>query len=449
MVDPHGNVARQGRQRGGFYGSAVNRAGRSRKQKESVAATTPEWFVRRNVRLHGSSETPRASKGAVIDCALVVKDKATGNVTGKVEFDVGAHELRDVVGPLLKAWGGDEGLRKLEEHFGQARGDEVVAKASGDIGDRKHAEDESSRRSLALHPLIEAEIKCTVAASLSLARPEVADSFAATKTNLVLQCPRDGGIRRLNELVDGVADNLGADVIRLDAQDIVQLSEGFVGRNSPSQMASVETLGYDTHRPVIEDAYEDGTEETEDAEDVSADDGAHQPPDSFRSHHSNPVFDLPRVRVLPIVMAATGKTNFRDLLKASRAASANMAASGGHLVSPEIIQSEFAQPDQQPAKGKMEFSAVLEMLVEANLTKRAALAANSEFPTSSHGPDATDTETDQQGDAEAKGELKPLLQVALTQMSDPYSTMETLLQIQSRRAVEHSSKITTRSHQRT
>jgi hypothetical protein len=90
------------------------------------------------------------------------------------------------------------------------------------------------------------EILSTLRAGLALAPPK--SSYRTSRPISVLQCPRDGGSYYLDAIVDKVAEDLGADLIRLDSQDLAQLVGPYLDENLAWGYTRVSLLGYEAHR---------------------------------------------------------------------------------------------------------------------------------------------------------------------------------------------------------
>ncbi|KAF1977860.1 AAA-domain-containing protein [Bimuria novae-zelandiae CBS 107.79] len=97
-------------------------------------------------------------------------------------------------------------------------------------------------------PFVLAEIRATIVASLSASQPSSSDSFPATKTNLVLHCPSSGRDRELASLLANIAQEQGADVITLNAQDLAEIAGDYLGDLPEPSPHSIRSLAYETYR---------------------------------------------------------------------------------------------------------------------------------------------------------------------------------------------------------
>jgi SpoVK/Ycf46/Vps4 family AAA+-type ATPase len=115
-------------------------------------------------------------------------------------------------------------------------------------------------------PLVLAEIRATVAGSLSALTPLVGDTFPATRTNLILHAPAAAHEKAVNSCIHEIADDMQADLITLTAQDLAQMAGDYLGERSEPSPHSIRSLGYETYRLSAElrSEFEDGAESKED-----------------------------------------------------------------------------------------------------------------------------------------------------------------------------------------
>jgi SpoVK/Ycf46/Vps4 family AAA+-type ATPase len=97
-------------------------------------------------------------------------------------------------------------------------------------------------------PLVLAEIRATIAASLSALRPSLGDAFPAAKTNLILHSPVAEHGEVIDACIHELADDLQSDVVVLTAQDLAQLAGDYLGEGAEPTPRSIRSLGYETHR---------------------------------------------------------------------------------------------------------------------------------------------------------------------------------------------------------
>lgn len=73
------------------------------------------------------------------------------------------------------------------------------------------------------------EIQTHVQAGLMLPKAPFLNSFAAMKSNCLLHFPKEGGIYCLDAVVESVAADAGADLVRIDVQDLEEIAGDFLG----------------------------------------------------------------------------------------------------------------------------------------------------------------------------------------------------------------------------
>ncbi|KAF7173078.1 hypothetical protein CNMCM5623_005331 [Aspergillus felis] len=200
----------------GPYGSGVRRALRNRRQGKDViapVATVPQWFRERNTVLHG------------------VEGQAVAQSRQQVEICRLATEENKAKAPV-QSQGGDGGNPLPSE-----------------------APSNTDHRYILSEALWE-ELCASAKAGLRLPPAKYAQEPSAQKSHLVLQYPGADGILFLDAVVKRLAQELSADVVTLNAQDIAQLcSEQDMadsGATSP-----IRSLGYEVYRPSIAESWHD------------------------------------------------------------------------------------------------------------------------------------------------------------------------------------------------
>lgn len=81
----------------------------------------------------------------------------------------------------------------------------------------------------AIHVYVWREIMAHVTAGLALPKASSNDSDVATKSHVLLNCPREGGLYFLDTVVEHVASLARADLIRIDPQDLEEMAGDFLG----------------------------------------------------------------------------------------------------------------------------------------------------------------------------------------------------------------------------
>ena len=199
----------------GPYGSAIRRALRNRKRTKEVAIPTvsvPDWFRERNTVL--SEKTTREQQRQVDIRAITPDRKASAD-----------------------------------------------GSASGGSGDEPPAGDEcfDPQNRYALTDALWEELCASARAGLRLPPAKYATEPSTRKSHLGLHYPGTDGILFLDAVIKRLAEELGTDVITLNAQDIAQLCTeqdlADTGRSSP-----IRLLGYEVYRPSISDAWREPSE---------------------------------------------------------------------------------------------------------------------------------------------------------------------------------------------
>ena len=192
------------------YGSGVRRAMRNKKPAKNwtpPAATIPDWFFERNTVFNN----------------------------GEQHNDLLPHQVK-VDGSL------SERSKSPEEESTYGTGPD------GD--DRPGGSDEQpgSRQRYALAEALWEELRASVKAGLKLPPSKYANEPSALKSHLVLQYPGNDGILFLDAVVRRLANELGIDLVTLNAQDIAELcSEHDMADSGMS--SPIRSLSYDVYRP--------------------------------------------------------------------------------------------------------------------------------------------------------------------------------------------------------
>ncbi|KAE8393626.1 hypothetical protein BDV23DRAFT_148904 [Aspergillus alliaceus] len=223
------SAERAGRKESGPYGSAVRRALRNKRAPKEWAAptaTVPSWFYERNTVANG------------------------GEGRSATEFKQQVKISRSETDTVKTA---------VEDMASGGSGDGEPS-ASGEVP-------ETGER-YALTEALWEELCASARAGLRLPPAKYAAEPSARKSHLVLQYPGADGILFLDAVVKRLAQELNADVVTLNAQDIAQLCSeqdlADVGTTSP-----IRSLGYDVYRPTaldlqdVSDSMGEGDDEAE------------------------------------------------------------------------------------------------------------------------------------------------------------------------------------------
>ncbi|KAI9934968.1 hypothetical protein ASPWEDRAFT_44520 [Aspergillus wentii DTO 134E9] len=231
----------------GPYGSAVRRAWRNRKPVEkwiAPAATIPDWFHERNTVLNDKDQ----AQGATQSVQQVKIEKP------------GSEREKSATGDL--AHGGDGGDPPAST---------------------EHTEPEN--RYALTGPLWE-ELCASARAGMRLPPSKYATEPSAKKSHLVLQYPGNDGILFLDAVVKRLSQELGADLVTLNAQDIAQLCIEQDLADSGTT-TSIRSLGYEVYQPSVSDSWQ----EIDDVHEGDADESEMlEPPRNFRPSMKAPKF---------------------------------------------------------------------------------------------------------------------------------------------------------------
>ncbi|CUS07741.1 unnamed protein product [Tuber aestivum] len=122
------------------------------------------------------------------------------------------------------------------------------------------------------------EIVATLRAGLASPKRLSSHSLATMKSHCILHSPVGGSVYQLDAIVNKVAQDVGADVIRIDPLDLEELlgesvgdsrlgkSKSFLGTSSPISSFSIRSLGYDIFAPKENKEAEESEGEEEEEE---------------------------------------------------------------------------------------------------------------------------------------------------------------------------------------
>jgi hypothetical protein len=108
--------------------------------------------------------------------------------------------------------------------------------------------EEQKMRMPRVSPFVLAEIRATMAASLSVQQTAGHDTFPSARTNLILHSPFSYLDAIINETVKALASELDADVIEISAQDLAEIAGDYLGEGPEPNAHSIRSLGYETYR---------------------------------------------------------------------------------------------------------------------------------------------------------------------------------------------------------
>lgn len=223
------NLAVSQRARNGRIGTGRVRGNRMRQAEGLPPVLLPDWFWENNVKLVGDPD---------LGGSLAVY----GNSSGE--------DLNDGLKADLTR--------------------QMVSIVECDLESTKDAK-------YSIHVDVYMEILAALRAGLALRPPKNSANQQIPRAVTVLQCPKDGGTFYLDSVVETLAKKLGADLIRLDAQNIAQIVGPYTDENLAWTRPRTSILSYDAQRVAgkleeydkdPETAQED-MEEAEEEDDVS------------------------------------------------------------------------------------------------------------------------------------------------------------------------------------
>ncbi|KAL1792541.1 hypothetical protein ACET3X_009048 [Alternaria dauci] len=239
----------------------------------------------------------------------------------------------------------------------------------------------SSRR---LSSLVIAEIRATIAASLSSLQPAATDSFPATKTNLILHSPTTEHEASIDECIASTAFELGSDVIVLNAQDLAHLAGDYLGEGAEPSSRSIRSLGYETYR--INSDLGDFMRDIEDS--VSEDETDWT--QSSSTDQSDPNSMRPRAMPLSIIALTPALRAMTQNLKGIRIPESQFGTTTDALTD----ESGRSQNSADVQLEDLKLATLLDALIDANDAKQSrGIVGDSGFPLHSSGGSQTPPKT--------------------------------------------------------
>jgi DNA polymerase III delta prime subunit len=244
-------------------GAEVRKGGRNRKATGSAKQSDvpkppplPDWFLEQNVLLISEGASSNVEGGRQLRCV----DAQTGHTLFHVPYYPEEAQEEKAKSDMEKAakQEQDEHAKKAsipginmngQDFFQQKFGGQIPPVLEGDnelpLGFKMgHKSDPMSADPLSW-TLIETEASARAAMGLS-AQAGASSSHAATRSDIHLHCPDSNAHDQMDQYVRDIATVLHADLIRLDANDLADLTDEYVGGSSDSP-GSFSTLGYDVY----------------------------------------------------------------------------------------------------------------------------------------------------------------------------------------------------------
>ncbi|GME49149.1 ATPase AAA+ type core [Neofusicoccum parvum] len=382
---------RKTREKTRLYQSALKRSSRNKQSEDFPPIHIPTRFLTRNVTIREERSSKKKRESLFDDAGYPAgrgppKPETRGNLCLS---SVGRHDVEEIARLSLPL---PERLYQLLENTAREAAKEKSAPqyeeileyinkvySEGDVSPKNPEKtdlDAASRRSASLdkslHFCMYLEVLAAISGSLGTANSEVGSSFPSAKSNLILHSPTEGGIQRLDRLVEDIAADLRADLIQLDSQDIAELVGDYLGDGTDPNSFSLRSLGYDTHRSrsdgfeLEEDEYDD-FEAEEDAEDGQEDAfpaaGRTSPASKGGKKRGTPSFVIQGIQTLEA----------GDLFKALTGAARGPSGRGAAVGAADYTQSSFGR-DASPETARwneMKLGAYLDALLDSTSTKRS------------------------------------------------------------------------------
>ena len=299
-----------GRGRLRISSSRRNAQSQRRPKSPSLSPQIPEWFLRRNVSLFKSLNQPVPANQQIVNIP------------------------------------GEKGL------------DSVDSDSNG------------SHTRFPISPFVRKELEAHLSAALLLQSNALRaqDNLSTPKTHVHLHCPKRGTIYFLDEAVENAARQLGADVVRFDAQDLDELLENLIDPNQFMDSALADPQIF------ITSIVDPSTKETGEKEDSAIEEDATEFDDEEDSTEGTPDF-----RVSPPFPGRLMRLFFRRMLDHSTG-----------------INSAIANPEKSlPSGNYRKIARYLDLLAGSAKTKRhmawqSYLASNPESLTKSSIPSDND-----------------------------------------------------------
>ncbi|KAJ9623397.1 hypothetical protein H2203_005656 [Taxawa tesnikishii (nom. ined.)] len=329
----------------------------------------PDWFLKYNVKLCESSENKKAS-GERKRIWLV--EKGTDNTLLSIPYDVEDKKILKAKQDEIQRMEDHAKRRKLHAAGVPTELQEAMRKefekalgAKDDKEDVKSAKpatfEPSSDPSIWLRVLVQALME----AAFSLARPDVGKTFSSTKTNLAIHFLDSNAHEEVDGFVEQMADLAGADIIRLDANDLAELGEDYVQHDDTP--GSIATLAYETYRGFQATSLSDAlSPDNAKAEDDPAMDDVEQDIGDMDGSGS-PFGNIEDIKQL----LEQNKDVLRNALGTGRVFGINLANTSD-TATPQSTQPALRTGPKPTSWDEFKLSTLLDSLLDAPATKRTA-----------------------------------------------------------------------------
>ncbi|KAJ8104812.1 hypothetical protein OPT61_g10553 [Boeremia exigua] len=242
------------------------------------------------------------------------------------------------------------------------RVNELNSKTQRYMMKREHAKSRSSRGSKRLSPVVLAEVRANIAASLSSLRPSISNTFPATKTNLVLHSPIPDHELLIDRAVEAIALEMDSELVVLRANDLAQLAGDYLGEGAEPSPQSIRSLGYETYRLSSElaNAFEH----------MEKDDGAEEDLEAAQSSSMDPS-EKPKTGAFPLILPLSALASIKDL--ANKFKSGQSISSSPFDTSVNTLGDEPSRVQSQSEiqLEDLKLATLLEALIDASELKRS------------------------------------------------------------------------------
>lgn len=191
----------------------------------------PEWFLERGVVLKEEKVPVRlglysdtsvvAAKATATDATIIETATIEATTIETTPTEEVAKEAEAAVPAAEEPTKEDQPADEVKEEAVVA---EVVKKEEATT-----AEEPVAKERYQLHESVWKEITTNIRTGLLLPKGAFADSLASTKSHYLLHLPKEGGLYFLDAATEKLAEEVGADLIRIDVQDFSEIAGDYLG----------------------------------------------------------------------------------------------------------------------------------------------------------------------------------------------------------------------------
>ena len=283
---------------------------------------------------------------------------------------------------------GTSGLKKTEADNADTNLPAEAERMIADILDCGLAPTKSAKYSM--HVDVYKEILSTLRAVLILRPPRNPQSILRPIT--MLQCPKEGGTYYLDSVVETIASKLGADLVRIDAQDIAQLVGHYLDENLAWSWSRTSLLAYETSREAgkLEEYDNEGNQQDE-GEEAEDEDGLAGK--LWGSNTANKNLPTTLQKLLGLGQSKSPKISLHVVRAPGTGSNPNTFAPANGQANPfaeflnrDNAQGKAAVPGGMPDTwDSLKMATAFESLIDAADSKRARTAGNDESVTAQSG----------------------------------------------------------------